>query len=187
MAVTPDARQWVHKYADFLYFYALARLDDETLSRDLVQETFLAALEKMDQFKGQSSERTWLTAILKYKVIDVYRKRNSALQQERIEHEPEREFFEADDGHWRSVYAPQHCGLDNADDPTLRKELTEILQKCLKRLPVLWYSIFKMKHMDEEATAVICKELKITPGNFWVIIHRAKLNLRACIQKEEGI
>jgi RNA polymerase sigma-70 factor (ECF subfamily) len=52
MAVAPDARQWAYKYADFLYSYALARLDDETLPKDLVQETFLAALGKLDQFKG---------------------------------------------------------------------------------------------------------------------------------------
>lgn len=187
MAVKLDARQWVSKYADFLYSYAMARLDDQDVARDLVQDTFLAALEQRDRFKGQSTERTWLMAILKYKIIDVYRKRNSGLQPGRIENEPEREFFEADNGHWKDIYAPGHFSFDKGDDTTARKELAEILQKCLKKLPALWYSAFSMKHMDGESTEVICKELKVTPGNFWVIIHRAKLNLRACIQKEDGI
>jgi len=187
MGVTLDARQWVQKYADFLYSYALARLDDEDVSRDLVQDTFLAALERLDQFKGQSSERTWLTAILKYKIIDVYRRRNSGLQTGHIGHEPERELFEADNGHWRDIYAPRHFSFDNADENIVRKELTAILQKCLKKLPALWYAIFSMKHLDEKTTELICKELKVTPGNFWVIIHRAKLNLRACIQKEDEL
>lgn len=184
MGQTPvlDPKQWVSLYADYLYSYAFARLDNEEQARDLVQETFLAALERMDQFRGNSSERTWLTAILKYKVIDVYRKRNSGLQTERVDREPELEFFEPDTGHWKEAYSPQAFGVENSD-PLANKELGSILQKCLRKLPALWFSVFTMKHMDELATEIICKELKVTPSNFWVIIHRAKLNLRACIQK----
>ncbi|HEY4110808.1 sigma-70 family RNA polymerase sigma factor [Puia sp.] len=181
--VIPDPRQWVQKHADHLYTYALARLADEHLARDLVQETFLAALQKVDLFRGQSSERTWLTAILKYKVIDVYRKRSSGLQVTRVDPEPELEFFEAENGHWKEADAPKAFDLE-ATDPTLRKEMAAILQKCLQKLPTLWLSIFSMKHMDELPSDTICKELKITSANFWVIVHRAKLNLRACIQKE---
>jgi RNA polymerase sigma-70 factor (TIGR02943 family) len=177
-----DPQQWVSLYADYLYSYVFARLDDEEQARDLVQETFLAALEKIDQFKGNSSERTWLTAILKYKIIDVYRKRNSGLPTERAAREPELEFFEPGNGHWKEAYSPQVLGIENFD-PLVNKELRSILQKCLQKLPSLWFSVFTLKHMDELATEVICKELKVTPSNFWVIIHRAKLNLRACIQK----
>lgn len=74
-----EPRLWVERHADFLYSYAFARLNDDEQCRDLVQETFLAALQKTDSFRGDSSERTWLTAILRYKVIDVYRKRSGAL------------------------------------------------------------------------------------------------------------
>src|ERR1700760_2103312 len=114
-AAASNPQQWVAKYADYLYSYAFARLDNEEQARDLVQETFLAALEKLDQFKGHSSERTWLTAILKYKVIDVYRKRNSGLQTERVDREPELEFFESDNGHWKEAYSPQVMGIKNSD------------------------------------------------------------------------
>jgi RNA polymerase sigma-70 factor (TIGR02943 family) len=178
----PDPQQWVSLYADYLYSYACARLDNEEQARDLVQETFLAALEKIGQFRGDSSERTWLTAILKYKVIDVYRKKNSGLQMERAGREPELEFFESGNGHWKEAYSPQTFGVENSD-PLANKELRSVLQKCLQKLPSLWFSVFTMKHMDELATEMICEELKVTPSNFWVIIHRAKLNLRACIQK----
>ncbi len=130
-ATDPDPAHWVAQHADYLYSYALTRLEDEESCRDLVQETFLAALEKLADFKGQSSERTWLTAILKYKIIDVYRKRNASWLTTIAAHDAEPEFFEL-------------------------------------------------------ATETICRELKITPANFWVIIHRAKVNLRACIQKEGG-
>ena len=53
----------------------------------------------------------------------------------------------------------------------------------LLQITILWFSVFSMKHLDEAATEMICDQLKLTPSNFWVIIHRAKLNLRACIQK----
>jgi RNA polymerase sigma-70 factor (TIGR02943 family) len=185
MALThlTDPQQWVARHADHLYTYALVRLDSEEQARDLVQETFLAALEGLHQFKGHSTEKTWLTAILKYKVIEVYRKKNSGLQAEPIGQGPETEFFESENGHWKTDYSPQTFGIEGAD-PLAQKELAAILTKCLKKLPALWYSIFAMKHVDETATDVICKELKVSSANFWVIIHRAKLNLRACIQRE---
>jgi RNA polymerase sigma-70 factor (ECF subfamily) len=177
-----DPAHWVDKYADHLYAFALNRLDDEELCRDLVQETFLAALERLNEFRGQSSERTWLTAILRFKVIDIYRKRNSSwLTCHPMQSEPE--YFDPANGHWKDDWAPRSMEIDPVD-PTLRKELAAILQKCLDRLPALWYSIFSMKHMDDMATEVICEEMKVSSANFWVIIHRAKVNLRACLQKE---
>lgn len=111
----PDAEQWVSLYADYLYSYAFVRLDNEEQARDLVQETFLAALEKIDQFRGHSSERTWLTAILKYKIIDVYRKKNSGLQGERVGLEPELEFFESENGHWKEAYRPLVLEIGDSD------------------------------------------------------------------------
>jgi len=75
-AFEPEPHRWVERYANQLYSYAFNRLDHEEQARDLVQETFLAALERLSQFQGNSSERTWLTAILKYKIIDIYRKQN---------------------------------------------------------------------------------------------------------------
>ena len=181
-AFEPEPRHWVERYADHLYSYAFARLDHDQQARDLVQDTFLAALEKVGQFQGNSSERTWLTAILKYKIIDVYRRRNSGLHTQRIDEEPELEFFEQGNGHWKEQYSPRAMRTEGAD-PLANKELAAILKKCLLKLPALWLSVFTMKHMDDTATKTICEELNVTPANFWVIIHRAKLNLRACIQK----
>ena len=180
---TADPTRWAERYADYLYSFALVRLDDEEQARDLVQETFLAALEKLGEFRGASSERTWLTAILKFKVIDVYRKRNSGLATVRMDMGAGDEFFEADNGHWKEEFSPRPLGVEHGD-PTLRRELAAVLQRCLQKLPALWRSIFALKHLDEETTEAICHELKVTRANFWVIIHRAKLNLRACLERE---
>jgi RNA polymerase sigma-70 factor (TIGR02943 family) len=175
---------WVAAHADYLYAFAITRINDEEFAKDLVQETFLAALEKVANFEGKSSERTWLTAILKNKIIDVYRKKSSGLQSKMVKEaeQEQSDFFNLDDGHWRNKHGPKEFGIEDKDR-LVSKEFDQIMQKCLKKLPALWISVFTMKHIDEEATEIICKELKVTAANFWVIIHRAKLNLRACLQR----
>ncbi len=179
-----DPKNWVKAYADYLYMYAITRVNNEEQAQDLVQETFLAGLNAMPRFAGKSNERTWLTAILKNKIIDVYRKRSSGLKTQELTHaEGEVEdFFNEHDGHWKEQYSPQSFGIDNYD-PLEGKELNSILKKCMEKLPGLWQSVFSMKHLDDEPTETVCTELKISPSNYWVIIHRAKLNLRACLQK----
>ncbi|HZY38557.1 MAG TPA: sigma-70 family RNA polymerase sigma factor [Mucilaginibacter sp.] len=179
-----NPHQWVAAHADYLYNYAITRINDEEHARDLVQETFLAALQKVHGFEGRSSERTWLTAILKNKIVDVYRKKSSGLMSTEIKtaEQEQDEFFDADSGHWLKPHGPVEFGIEDKDH-LVSKEFEDILKKCLQKLPALWKAVFTMKHIDEEATDMICAELKVTPSNFWVIIHRAKVNLRACLQK----
>ena len=176
--------RWVEIHADYLYNYTIARVNDEELSKDLVQETFLAALQKVNTFEGKSSERTWLTAILRNKIVDVYRKKSSRPATTDIQQaeQAQADFFNAEDGHWTSERAPQAFGIDDYD-PIINKEFNQILLQCMQKLPALWMSVFTLKHMDDETTDTICTELKLTAANFWVIIHRTKLNLRACLQK----
>jgi RNA polymerase sigma-70 factor (ECF subfamily) len=176
---------WVSAHADYLYSFAITRLNDPELARDLVQETFLGALEKLSSFQGRSTERTWLTAILKYKIIDVYRKRSSEAGKTIQVSENEKmqdSFFNKDDGHWKEEQQPKQFGLDDYD-PLATKEFNQILQECLHKLPALWLSVFSMKHLDDTQTDLICSELNLSASNCWVIIHRAKVHLRACLQK----
>lgn len=173
---------WVKHYADYLYQYAAVRIDDDELARDLVQETFLSALESWEKFDSRSSEKTWLTAILKNKIVDIYRKKSAAASRTSISAEDAGGFFDNNEGHWKVTHAPVHFGIE---DPAVleNKEFYNILKSCLKKLPPLWNSVFTMKHIDEESSEDICAELALTPSNFWVISHRAKLNLRDCLQK----
>ena len=181
----PEPKNWVKMYADYLYAYTITRIRNEEQARDLVQETFLSGLQGLHRFAGKSSERTWLTAILKNKIIDAYRKNSSGLKTQEINNNAESmemDFFSDSDGHWKKEHKPQQFGIEE-HDPLINKELNMVLQKCMERLPALWLSVFTMKHLDDEATHTVCAELKISAANFWVIIHRAKLNLRACLQK----
>ena len=179
-----NPHEWVHKYGDFLYAYAITRVNDEEQVKDLVQETFLAAVENIEKFEGRSSEKTWLTSILKNKIFDLYRAKSSPLSGTTIlsYRDPDSKFFRPEDGHWKDEYRPKEFAI-KTPDVIENKELRGILQGCLKKLPALWMTIFKMKFMEEHNSKVICKELEITPSNYWVIIHRAKVNLRACLQK----
>ncbi|WP_426330126.1 sigma-70 family RNA polymerase sigma factor [Pedobacter sp. R-06] len=180
-----DPHQWVVKYADYLYGYTLVRINDEDLARDLVQETFLAALECKEKFGGRSSEKTWLTAILKNKIIDVYRSRSSGFAKSSAvleTQEGDTDFFDHDDGHWNDQHRPAELGIEQPD-ALENQEFQRILQACMKRLPGLWMSVFTMKHIDDESTEMICSELKLSSSNFWVIIHRTKVNLRSCLQR----
>ena len=173
---------WVKNYADYLYSYVCTRIDDNELARDLVQETFLAALEGWEKFDRRSSEKTWLTAILKNKVYDVYRKKSNNAEKLTItiNDADTDEFFE-ESGHWKEGRYPEPFGIE---DPGLEnKEFAGVFKLCLKKLPPLWKSVFTMKHVDEETSETICARLEITSSNFWVISHRAKLSLRECLQR----
>jgi len=178
-----DPINWVDTYADYLYRFAVSKLRDEEIARDIVQDTFLAALQQLKVFRGESSEKTWLTAILRNKIADFYRKQASKGLREIAHSEIEQQdFFDNENGHWNALHAPKAFGVET-DNPLMMKELGAILDGCLKKLPPLWFSVFSMKHMDDSASEKICLELKITAANFWVIMHRTKLNLRACLQK----
>ncbi|MFA6276841.1 MAG: sigma-70 family RNA polymerase sigma factor [Pedobacter sp.] len=174
---------WVNHYADYLYAFAITRLNDEDLVRDLLQETFLAALERKDNFEGRSTEKTWLTAILRNKIIDVYRAKSSGLKKEAVLSEQyDTDFFDPKNGHWNDEQRPSPFGIEQPN--TLEnKEFQKILQACMKKLPSLWFAVFTMKHIDDESTQTICKELKVTSSNFGVIMHRTKVSLRSCLQK----
>ena len=173
---------WVQNYADLLFSFAMKRVNDEAVAQDLVQETFLGGLKSQRGFEGGSSEKTWLVAILKFKIIDHYRSKgkqpNGGLHQEDGE-EIDHHFFE-DNGHWK----PEHAivpDFEKADQTLERKEFYNILEQCLSRLPGRLATVFRLKMLMEEKTEVICETLNISDANLWVILHRAKIQLRSCM------
>lgn len=181
-----DPGGWVEKYSDYLFNYAVVRLSDPEQAADVVQDTLLAALRAMNNFKGESSEKTWLTSILKRKIIDIYRRR-SRENQTSLDSDPsveDRDFFEYAGpfpGHWREEKMP-HSNSLMPEGEVENKELREILEKCIEALPENLSSVFIMKMIDDASSEDICKELDLTPSNVWVILHRARLKLRNCIE-----
>lgn len=175
---TIHPEKWVDTYADYLFCFAMKRVNDGEIAKDLVQETFLAALEKIGHFEGRSSEKTWITGILKNKICDVYRRKLKSLAL--AEADP---FFRESDGHWLVDQRPEPF-VPAIERVMETRELRQSLQACIKKLPMSWLAIFTMKHLEDQSSDEICATLKISQSNFWVMIHRAKLHLRACLQKK---
>ncbi|NER15132.1 sigma-70 family RNA polymerase sigma factor [Leptobacterium flavescens] len=177
---TLDPTKWIDNYADYLYNYSVSRVSDSDTAQDLVQETFLAALKSSNNYKGDASERTWLISILKRKIIDYYRKINSkkGKAEVRMSYNTDSE----EEGNWMEErISDPYDG--NAEDSMQNEELGIAIQECMGKLPVKQAQIFKMKTIEGYETEAICNELNITPSNLWVIIHRARTALTACLEK----
>lgn len=172
--------KWVDNYADYLFNYAVARVSDAEIAKDLVQETFFAGLNSAKNYKGDAAERTWLIAILKRKVIDHYRKINSkkGKAEVRINYTSASE----DEGDWleERVADPFSKG---GDDTIENEELGLAIQECIAKLPQKQSLVFKMKTIQGMSTEDICNELGINPSNLWVMIHRARTALMGCMNQ----
>jgi RNA polymerase sigma-70 factor (ECF subfamily) len=179
-----DPERWVEEHGDCLYRYALLRTRDSGVAEDLVQETFLAGLKSRESFAGQSSERTWLVGILKHKIIDhlrrVCRERDHG-GEESMPRELEEQFDEAQ--HWRvrDGFGPKEWRVD-AQALFERKEFWAVLDRCLSGLPERTAHAFMLREMEEVETGEVCKVLNITATNLWVMLHRARMQLRRCIE-----
>ena len=171
--------KWVDNYADYMYNYALVRINDVNLAKDLVQDTFFSALKSAKNFQGKSTERTWLISILKRKIIDHYRKINSKKGQSEVR----MNFYDngENSGSWLEERVPQ--SWDNYSERSIEnQELKSQLDACIEDLPKKYEMVFRMKTIQDFETEEICKELEITASNFWVIIHRARIQLRKCME-----
>lgn len=168
-------------YSDYLYNYTITRVNDKHIAEDLVQETFISALKGYDSFQSKSKESTWLIAILKNKIIDYYRKKSKQYFQHSLDELHSMDDFFNNKGAWQTDQRPSKWDMD-VDKAIELQEFYETLQQCLVRLNDVQRLAFVMKHLDDEDTDDICKELEITATNYWVIIHRAKLQLRKCME-----
>lgn len=175
-----DPETWVDRYGDYLYRYAIFRVQDPSVAEDLIQETFLAAFRSRNKFEGRSSERTWLTGILKHKIIDFYRKKTKELADDDIESRLKNldELFD-EKGGWRIKPASW------ATDPLAlyeQKEFLDILYQCLSELSERLRRLFVLREVERLKTDEICKVLNISATNSWVMLHRARMYLRRCLE-----
>jgi RNA polymerase sigma-70 factor (ECF subfamily) len=176
----------IESHRPYLMRYALAQLRDGQLAEEAVQEALVAALEGIGGFGGKSTLRTWLTSILRFKVIDLQRRAvadraNIELTDFAAETQDEGwldELFD-DTGHWRA--APK--AWSDPEAALEQRRFWETFERCLDRLPPAGGRVFFKREIMGEETEVICKEESITASNCWVILHRARLALRSCLEK----
>ncbi len=159
--------------------FARGQLRNDAWAEDAVSETLLAALEKPQSFAGASQLKTWLVGILKHKVIDQIRRhaREATVLVNDDGDDVADELF-AENGHWRS--APADWG--DPESSFAQRQFFEVLEACIEQLPPAQGRVFMMREWLELETGDICKELSITPTNLWVLLHRARMKLRECLQ-----
>lgn len=174
----PDG--WVDNHADYLFNYAFGRVSDSELAKDLVQETFIAGLNSAKNYKGDAAERTWLVSILKRKVIDYYRRSNSAKgkAEVRVNYAEDSD----NEGSWLEERVADPFIKDAAGEME-NEELGEAIQECIEKLPVKQARAFTLKTIQGMSTEDVCNELGINPSNLWVMIHRARTSLMKCLNQ----
>ncbi len=176
-----NPEKWVQTHGDYLYRFALGRLRNSSQAENVVQETFLAAFKGLKTFKNQASERTWLTAILKYKIIDHLRAqyKEKPLSDLQADQRAVDSFFDEKEH-------PKKYPTDWSPNPlelVKRSEFWKIFEECMKKLPKSTANAFQMREMDKQDVKEICKILKLSSTNLYVMLHRARLQLRGCLEK----
>ncbi len=180
-----DPERWVDEHGDYLFRYALARLRDPARAEDAVQETFLAAL-RAKNFAGRSAEKSWLVGILKNKIFDYYRKagRETSFTDLDFYADEEIDRFAADGlgkGGWIHELGPMAWPADPGS--SLDNEIFwKTFHDCSGRLPKKVAAVFTLREVDGVDSKEICATLNISESNLWVMLHRARMALRRCLE-----
>jgi RNA polymerase sigma-70 factor (TIGR02943 family) len=181
-----NPERWVEEHGDYLFKFALVRLRDATKAEDMVQETFLAALKGSDKFAGRSAEKSWLAGILKHKILDHYRKasRETAFADLDFYSEEEGDRF-IQDGVFKGGWIHELGPMEWSPDPgaTLDSEaFWQTFRDCSNKLPRNVSTVFTMREVDGVESKEICRLLNISENNLWVMLHRARMALRRCLE-----
>lgn len=173
-----DPARWLQEHGDYLFRYARRRLYTDELAEDAVQETLLAALKAHRQFVGGSSERTWLTGTLKHKIVDLIR--SQAREVTASGGDGDADDWEAlfdQSGHWLETFRD----WGNPESELEKSRVRLALDECFRRLKPALARIFSLRELSGLSNEEICKELDISATNAWVMLHRARLFLRECL------
>lgn len=175
---SPEA--WVDRYGDHLFRFAWKRLQRKELAEDAVQETFLEALRVIDTYQGASSEKTWLIGILKHKIVDQIRRmsRERPTNDGNLLEDSSDDFFD-DRGRW--AVKPEDWGSDPGEALT-RKHFFRTLTECLRDLPQRMAHAFSLRELEEMENGEISRIMGVSQNNLGVVLHRARLKLRRCLE-----
>jgi len=181
----PDPETWIEAHGDYLFRYALIRVRNETVAEDLVQDTLLAAIKGLERYSGQSTERGWLTGILKHKILDHFRRLSREQPVSLPDAWPDELNRRFDNlGLWKRdpESGPTDWGAD-ATGLMQRQEFMTVLQQCIDKLPARCADAFVLRELEATSSAQIQEILGVVPSNFWVLLHRARMQLRLCLEQ----
>lgn len=166
--------------------FARLQLRDDHMAEDVVQDAFLAAVAGLDRYAGQASFKTWVFAILKNKIADTIRTRGATINVSSLVEEEEvfDKVFDSlfkENGHWAPGCRPADWG--DPHEAMEQQQFWVIFDACLNHLPANTGRVFMMREFLELDIEEICRDLAIATGNCYVILHRARHQLRGCLEK----
>ena len=166
-----------------LVSFARLHLRDHAMAEDTVQEALMAAIEKDASFAGRSGYETWVFGILKYKILDAMRAQKrrgiwQPLEEDGDDDAIDRQFQA--NGRWHQHARPASWGEPDAVFENER--FWQVFDACMIALPDNVARVFSMRELMGLSTADICQEIGIKENNCWVMLHRARLRLRSCLE-----
>ncbi len=182
-SVSPDA--WVEAHAEALFRFALTRLRRRQDAEDAVQEALLAAIQARRDFRGDSSERTWLIGILHHKIVDRIRlltREDSFADSASATDDADVAWWKPD-GHWARPMPAwrQPSSPEEPAEMADKHEFWQQVRRCLAALPERQAQVFALRTFDDVAADDICRQTGISAANLWVLLHRARTRLRDCL------
>ncbi|WP_290902734.1 sigma-70 family RNA polymerase sigma factor [Aquabacterium sp.] len=164
--------------------FARLHLGDSHLAEDAVQEALVGAWTGGKRFAGRSAFKTWVFAILKHKVADLLRHKQRMVDAGSLLKEGEGQslddFFD-DKGHWLQDAKPAAWRCPEAS--LEQQQFWAVLEVCLDGMPAAQGRVFMMREFMDFETEEICATVGISSGNFFVMMHRARLRLRECLDQ----
>lgn len=169
-----NPEHWIDEHGDAMFRYAIMRVRDAAIAEDMVQDAFVSALAAREAFSGRSSLRTWLIGILRHKILDYLRKRTrapriAAWEDPEIEAAPRKERLKVWPGDPARIFE--------------QKEFWNVFEECTKKLPETLADAYYLREIAELTTEQICEELQITPNSLAIRLHRARVALRDCLDR----
>lgn len=180
---TLNPEQWNLSYREYLLRFALQRISDYGSAEDIVQDTFLSGWNARRQFRGDCSEKTWLTGILRNKIIDHYR-RNSR-RPSVIASDLDGPADESGSVSWMDRQ-PDLRPVNRPGSETDKREFLDELDRAVNSLPEKMGLAYRMREIEGQSTEEITRKLGITKANLWVLIHRAKQALGEQLEANWG-
>ncbi|MBK7675621.1 sigma-70 family RNA polymerase sigma factor [Accumulibacter sp.] len=165
--------------------FAVLQLRDQAAAEDAVQEAMLAALQGADRFGERATLKTWVFSILRNKIVDIIRRRVREPSYQEAEDEIDEADFDPlfrNNGHWQRDARPSDWG--NPEKSFENRSFWAIFDTCLNRLPAGTARVFMMREMLGLETDEICAELAMSSNNCWVVLHRARMGLRLCLDQK---
>ena len=178
--ITPP-EQWVDRYGDYLYGFAMSRLHHTELAQDCVQDTFLAGIKALDRFDGSRDIKFWLRGIMRNKIVDQIRK---AVQSKKVD-------LDSEDEALLESFWFKYSGIATTNpDPwqfNPRKaydngEFWSVFEQCISEVKQPARAAFILRVLEDQATEEVCKVLNVSPNYLWVLLHRARQQLKVALE-----